>query len=421
MSNPVYNVRSEYIGDGSLAEYTFDFKITSLSQLLIIVYDSSFAETFRVDGNDTTYIDSVSYDPTVNGGSVTFVTAPDSGDHIAIIYVNDEPLQESEFKNKSDFTLKRFEDALDAQNLAIQRLAYLVKRSIKIDDLFLDSDTFNPKIPIDTTNSSIQNNIGRYLIVGADGASFALTETSASLAANSALYVRIAGTESITGIKTFTNVFKGATSTDSTTTGAIAALPAPATMALRVTNPSLTSIGTITGPYDSQFFVLINKTGATYTLKNDYGSGTSSILTGTSSDMTVANNATVWLFYDPTASRWCVVGGSGGGSSNTITDNLTLTNSAALTIGITAQTMLQTFRVQGNSAAVTLSTTPFGSSAPIDGSIIYLIGNDDTNTVSITATDAAKGCVGNFATLTLAKYETAGFMYSSSLDRYVLL
>lgn len=100
-----------------------------------------------------------------------------------------------------------------------------------------------------------------------------------------------------------------------------------------------------------------------------------------------------------------------------LTTDLTLDPSDTLNIQLS--TRIQVFRVQGNAGAVTLSTTPFGAPDPLDGTLIELIGNSDTNTVSITYNDAAGGAVGNFSTITLHKYEVAQFRYNATLDRYI--
>ncbi len=77
-------------------------------------------------------------------------------------------------------------------------------------------------------------------------------------------------------------------------------------------------------------------------------------------------------------------------------------------------------RVQGNAAPVTASLTPFGATGGWrDGTEILLIGNDDTNTVTLTFNDAAKGLVGNFSTLTLNRFSSVTCVYSSALDRWI--
>jgi hypothetical protein len=131
------------------------------------------------------------------------------------------------------------------------------------------------------------------------------------------------------------------------------------------------------------------------------------------------SGSTILVCYDNDLSKWTVVGGSGGGSSNTVTDDITLT--ASDTIAISTVAGLQTWRVQGNSAAISLSNTPFGTTPPADGAIIHLFGNDDTNTVTINYNDAADGCIGNFSSIELFKGSFVSFMYSLSLDRYILV
>ena len=87
------------------------------------------------------------------------------------------------------------------------------------------------------------------------------------------------------------------------------------------------------------------------------------------------------------------------------------------TVSISLTTALQAFRVASSSGAVTLSSTPFGSSAPNDATCIRLIGTSDTNTVTLTYNDAAKGCLLN-GDCTLVKGSVIDFMYSSTDDRY---
>ena len=96
--------------------------------------------------------------------------------------------------------------------------------------------------------------------------------------------------------------------------------------------------------------------------------------------------------------------------------NLTLAGSGTLAISLTHTQ--QTWLVQGASAAITMSTTPFGSSAPVSGAEIVVIGNDDTNTVTFPTNDAAKGIIGY--QVTLGRGQTVTYVYNASLDRYVI-
>ena len=202
-----------------------------------------------------------------------------------------------------------------------------------------------------------------------------------------------------------------------TTTGTAQTLAAPTDLIVRSTG-ALTSIAGFTAPTQDQVFVWTNATGSQVTILNDItATAANRILTGTGADLFVASAASLVLYYDTTSSRWRVVGGSGGGGSITIGSDLTMTAADTLAISLTA--LNQTYRVQGNAAAISMATTPFGATDPLDGTLVELIGNDDTNTVTITYSDTANGCVGNFATLVLARFEVAAFRYNASLDRWV--
>ena len=186
MSIASYLVRSEYTGNGTLASYTFNFKIASTSHIIVMVTNATFVTTFRVRGTDVTYLTSVTFDAVAGGGTVVLASNLPSGHFLTILLANDEPLQASEFKNKSDFTLSRFESALDVQAGAIQRLAYLVDRSLKISDSVKDAQTFDPTIPIHNTTVGTENNVDKVFCVGDDNASLKMGPTIVSLAAQAA-------------------------------------------------------------------------------------------------------------------------------------------------------------------------------------------------------------------------------------------
>ena len=93
--------------------------------------------------------------------------------------------------------------------------------------------------------------------------------------------------------------------------------------------------------------------------------------------------------------------------------------SPTVTINTSTLDLNQVIVVSGASAAVTLSTTPFGSTAPVsDGTIIRLVGGSNTNTVTMVNSDIAKGAVIN-GTATLGLYNSITLQYISSLDRYI--
>lgn len=105
-----------------------------------------------------------------------------------------------------------------------------------------------------------------------------------------------------------------------------------------------------------------------------------------------------------------------GGNYTTYT---TESISAGGTISISASVGFQSRRVQGNSVPVIASNTPFGTSTtPKDGTTITLIGQSDTNTVTITNADIAYGCCVN-GNCTLGKYDSLTLQYDSIVNRYI--
>lgn len=148
MSRPDYAPRAEYLGAGNKSDYTFDFLITSLSQLRIIHTDSLFEILHEVDGNDVSFLTSVVYDSENGGGTVNLTTDLPTGEHLFIILDDGSPTQDFEFRNKRDFTLRRFEYALDRLGGQVQSLAYKVGRALRISNTHLDLelDTLLPRL-----------------------------------------------------------------------------------------------------------------------------------------------------------------------------------------------------------------------------------------------------------------------------------
>jgi len=147
MSRPYYYVKNLYTGTGSLSSYTFDFRIENLSQLLIIVLNNLNVEVQRVRGDDTSFIDTVTFDTgDTGGGTVNLIADLPLNYRIAILLADDAPVQDYLFRNKTSFTLRRFEDAIDNLAGAIQRLAYRAGKALRLHELD-DETSFNLTLP----------------------------------------------------------------------------------------------------------------------------------------------------------------------------------------------------------------------------------------------------------------------------------
>jgi hypothetical protein len=164
MSRDTYFPKHKYTGNNTLDQYTFTFKITNLNQLLVVVADLSGAEVFRVRGTDTTvFLTGVAFDPIDGGGTIHLQSILPTGWKLQILLADDAPVQQFKFRDKTSFTLRKFEEALDFVMGVVQRLTYRASQAIRIHDLD-DETTFNPQLPPDIANQQ-----ERMIIVNAAG------------------------------------------------------------------------------------------------------------------------------------------------------------------------------------------------------------------------------------------------------------
>lgn len=419
--------RNDYTGNGTTEVYNYTFRIFDEEDLRVIVADVDGVESVLSIGTDYT----VSGVGAANGGSITLVDNGqawidaegdlDSGYTITIRRVLDL-VQETDIRNQGAFYPEIHEDQFDKLVMIDQQQQDDLDRSFKLPQTIQSSD-FDTTFPV-----GMVGNPGASLIVNATGDGFEAGPTSTSIAAHEADTTNIHGIadtsalaliadsvqragDSMTGMLAFVQ------QVDSTSAGSGVSL-APTRSIIKLTG-AVTSVNNISSHSNGRLLIIVNGTGSSITITNNSG-GTAAhrIFTGTGADLVVINGASVWLAYDNDSSRWRVIGGSGGGSASVGAD-LTLTSGDS--IAITLTDAIQVYRVQGNSSAISMSTSnPFGASAPANGTLIEVIGNDDTNTVTFTYSDTSLGVVGNFSTIELAKYQVAAFRYNTTLDRFVL-
>lgn len=196
MSRSNYDVIEEYTGAGNKLDYTFSFKIEEKSQLLVIEKDAAGIVTNEVRGTDVaTYIDSVVFDSDAGGGTVNLLVNLPSSYTLKIILANDAPTQPTLYKNKGEFTLKSFENALDWVLGPVQRLSWLAGRSVKLPDSVNSAD-FDADLPVALIGTPgvtvVTNPTGDALIVGptvdeiSDAAGFADAAAASEAAAAAA-------------------------------------------------------------------------------------------------------------------------------------------------------------------------------------------------------------------------------------------
>src|SRR5210317_1678214 len=106
-------------GDGSTTDFTFTFEILAASDLrVIVVTDSTGAESEKTLTTDYT----VAGVGQVNGGTVTFVTAPASGETVHIKRGKMALTQPTNYTPNDPFPAETHENALDRMALQVQQL-----------------------------------------------------------------------------------------------------------------------------------------------------------------------------------------------------------------------------------------------------------------------------------------------------------
>lgn len=145
---PLFEVIQQYVGDGTLVDYSFDFKIDDLAKIMVIQVSDLGVVSFRVRGDDAVYLTGVAFDAVEGGGTVTLAAVLPNNYRLILLLADDEPNQPSLFRNKLSFDLKTFEMAMDRFVGGLQRAAWLAQRALRINDIQdLTTEPFDSQLP----------------------------------------------------------------------------------------------------------------------------------------------------------------------------------------------------------------------------------------------------------------------------------
>ena len=217
--------------------------------------------------------------------------------------------------------------------------------------------------------------------------------------------VSTATTQSFGGEKKFVGGIAGYIET-SLETGTAATISTP-TFIKRFSS-TLTSIAQITAPSTSseRIIILTNASGADMSVLNSATATSAAIITGTGSDLTFANTASIILYYDTTSSRWRIVGGSGsGGGVPTIFGSRGTPRSIVASTGIVAASshMSTTAPYQTNyvecstsNAETDISASPPIQAGTIVGQRMRLIGRNSTAVFRLLASSSGVDLAGDW-------------------------
>lgn len=129
-----------YLGNADTPTYTFPFKIKSVSDIVVVQLDISVPAAPKIDfverGDVQINVPTVTFDPIIGGGSITFAANLAVGKRIYIKLADDDPTQTVQFREQTDFKLRSIENALDFVVNQTTRLADKSQRSLKFADHF---------------------------------------------------------------------------------------------------------------------------------------------------------------------------------------------------------------------------------------------------------------------------------------------
>ena len=131
-----------YTGDGTTTAFSFTFEILETTDIkVIVVTTATGVESVRSIGTGSTNY-AVTGTGNVNGGTVTFVTAPTASETVFLMR-NMEFTQPTDYRTNDPFPAETHENALDRMALQIQQVSRRLDRAL----LRPESDTTSGALP----------------------------------------------------------------------------------------------------------------------------------------------------------------------------------------------------------------------------------------------------------------------------------
>ena len=125
------SIKNSYSGNGSTTAFAYTFKAFASSEIKVFIRtDSTGAEAQRSEGSGSTNY-SVSGVGNAGGGTVTFVTAPASGETV-VIRRQTAQTQGTDYVENDPFPAEDHETALDKLTHIVQEVQEEVDRSFKV-------------------------------------------------------------------------------------------------------------------------------------------------------------------------------------------------------------------------------------------------------------------------------------------------
>lgn len=121
-------LKNSYSGNGSTTAFAYNFRVFASSELKVYIRSSTGTETLKSAGTGSTNY-AVTGVGAASGGTVTFVTAPASGE--TVVLLRDTGLtQNTDYLENDSFPANSHEEALDRLTHIVQELDEEVQRSV---------------------------------------------------------------------------------------------------------------------------------------------------------------------------------------------------------------------------------------------------------------------------------------------------
>lgn len=143
-----YQDNVAYLGTGTLATYTFPYKIRSKDQVLVLVLDNALQTLVFSQTADIVNANVVSstFDAVNGGGSITLAANLPATQTLILKLAMDGNKQEFQFREQNDFKIRSIENALDALTTFVQRLYEKTSRALTFDEIASFKPGLNTKI-----------------------------------------------------------------------------------------------------------------------------------------------------------------------------------------------------------------------------------------------------------------------------------
>lgn len=130
-----YKVRHSYLTDDIQDQFSFDFKIINPAHLLVLFVNVLTDEiVWQTRANDTTYFTTlINADGT---GKIVFADPPEIDRKLVLLLADDQPTQPSKYVTDDRYKMVKIENSLDTLSGQIQRIRYLLDRSMKLPEQF---------------------------------------------------------------------------------------------------------------------------------------------------------------------------------------------------------------------------------------------------------------------------------------------